>query len=226
MEDDDPTKEGAQSSMRPRYVIHNSTPTKLALRKIEPSKRYAVSPISSDDEKLFSSGSSDLYEPSDESSSEDSENITSSASLPFNKDTTALGSTEENGSEDPQPKKGKKRTRNENNWKQNVAKRLRNSGNSYKSRSNKTVEARKMRIPCPDKCVLSCSKNFPNEKRVQLFKEYWALGSLQRQRDFLYSCIEKHEPKYRRISSCRPRKPNCCFISRLTKKSGCAKLSS
>ncbi|XP_074035418.1 uncharacterized protein [Leptinotarsa decemlineata] len=212
MEDDDPTKEGPQISMWPRYAIHSSTPTKLALRKHEPCKQYA-SPISSDDEKLFSSGSSDLYEPSDESSSEESstENITSSASLPINKDISAPDSNEATGSEDSQPKKAKKRTRNEKNWKQNVAKRLKNSGKSYKSRTNKTIEARKMRPPCSDKCVLSCSKNFPYEKRVQKFNEYWALGSLQRQRDYLYLCIEKLELKYRRISSCRPRKPNCCF---------------
>lgn len=128
MTDDDPTKKDGRNSMRPRYVIYNSTITKLALRKVEPCKRYA-SPIDSDNEKIFSSRSSGLYEPSsDESSSEESskENITPSTSLLFNKDISAPDLNEAYGSENPQPKKGKKRTRNENSWKQNVAKRLKN----------------------------------------------------------------------------------------------------
>lgn len=65
--------------------------------------------------------------------------------------------------------------------------------------------------PCKDKCVLSCSKNLTEEFRSQLFKNYWELCSLQRQRDFLISCIEPLILKYRRISAAEPRKPNCAF---------------
>lgn len=68
-----------------------------------------------------------------------------------------------------------------------------------------------MKPTCPDKCILSCSKKFSDEFRSQQFKEYWDLGNLQRQRDFLGSCIEQLVLKYRRISSARPRNPNCAF---------------
>lgn len=68
-----------------------------------------------------------------------------------------------------------------------------------------------MKPACTDKCVLSCSKKVSEEFRTRLFNDYWGLGCLQRQRDFLGSCVEKLTLKYRRVSSARPRKPNCAF---------------
>lgn len=88
---------------------------------------------------------------------------------------------------------------------------LRNEGKSYIGRTGKPVAARKMGPPCKESCIQSCSKKFSEEYRVQLFSDYWAMGLLQRQRDFLTACVEKVALSYRRITAQEPRKPNCAF---------------
>lgn len=107
--------------------------------------------------------------------------------------------------------KTKKRLRDVNNWGKVKAKILKNSGQAYKSRTGKMVDARKMGPLCSDKCILSCTKNISEDYRSQLFEDYWAMGSFQRQRDYLNSCIETLIIKYRRVSAQEPRKPNCAF---------------
>lgn len=191
------------------WVVGYANERKISLRKVG-QRKYSSSLVNDSEvrEELFSSGSSDEYEPS---CSEDSSSEDSSAPLvphqPIdnpvanNNDTEIINST----------KRGKKKTRNENNWKKVKTKILKNSGQIYTSRTGKTVEARKMGPPCQDKCVISCSKKFTEDFRSQLFKNYWELCSLQRQRDFLISCIEPLILKYRRISATKPRKPNCAF---------------
>ncbi|KAJ8937541.1 hypothetical protein NQ314_011800 [Rhamnusium bicolor] len=66
----------------------------------------------------------------------------------------------------------------------------------------------------PCKCKLLCSTKFPDDVRSELFKKYWAMGSLQRQRDYLSSCVEPLQIKYRRIkvdNTREPRRQNCSF---------------
>lgn len=65
--------------------------------------------------------------------------------------------------------------------------------------------------PCPEKCILACTKKVTENCRAKLFKEYWEMASLQRQRDFLGSCIEQIQLKYRRITAEMPGKPNSAF---------------
>ena len=142
---------------------------------------------------VFSSGSSDNYEPS---SSDESSN--SGERVPIPKEKSPI-------------KKPKKRMRNVSNWGRVKAKMLRNTGKSYMSRTGQIVRARKMGAACTDKCILSCTKKVSEDYRIQLFTNYWALGSLQRQRDFLNSCIETLVLKYRRITAREPRKPNSAF---------------
>ncbi|CAG4918450.1 unnamed protein product [Colias eurytheme] len=91
--------------------------------------------------------------------------------------------------------------------------RLNGLCNEYESSSGKTVNAKSMKPPCTDKCRLSCSKKISEESRLQIFKSYWDLGCLQRQRDFLSSCITPLIPACRRIrtDAVRPRKANCGF---------------
>lgn len=196
-----PTKQVAELS---KWVVNKSNCTKVSLRKVGPCK-YFPSP-GSDSDKLFSSGSSDNYEPdsSDESSSDEL-----CTPLVHHNDTAINNINEtENLNE---TKKGKKRIRNEHNWDKVKRKKLKNLGNSYISKKGKIVEARKMGPPCRDKCVQSCTKKLTDNFRSQLFKLYWELGSLQRQRDFLISCVEPLVLKYRRITATEPRKTNCAF---------------
>lgn len=87
-------------------------------------------------------------------------------------------------------KKGKKRVRNSKQWKKIKAKLLKNLGKSYISRTGKVVNGRTMGPTCGNRCILKCSEKFSEERRSEFFQQYWSLGSLQRQRDYLSSCIE------------------------------------
>lgn len=203
------------------YVVQHSSDTKLALKKVRNSESYS----SDESSKLFSSGSSDNYEPSctSESSSEyesssnyNSTSLGPSIDIPMEEEegVTTIGETEQQAANNEQSttiKKSKKRMRNEANWRKVKSKTQRNSGQSYTSRTGKVVGARKMGPPCTDKCLQSCSDKFTENYRCELFTKYWALGSLQRQRDFLNSCIQQLNLSYRRVSAQKPRKPNCAF---------------
>uniref|UniRef100_A0A6P7FT08 Uncharacterized protein LOC114330730 n=1 Tax=Diabrotica virgifera virgifera TaxID=50390 RepID=A0A6P7FT08_DIAVI len=76
-------------------------------------------------------------------------------------------------------KKGKKRIRQESEWKENV-KKLRNSGKAYQSpKSGKIVPGRSLKPPCKDTCTFKCQVNITESQRHQLLAQYWALGSLK-----------------------------------------------
>lgn len=148
----------------------------------------------------------------------------SSSSSSSNSSSSSTGSSSDSSSENEavddqettsSPKKrGRKRTRKPNSWKKNIAKKLRNSGYEYRSvKTGKTVQARKIGPSCSDKCRLACSSNFTQEKRIQIFNSYWALGSIERHRDFLNSCIRPLEIASRRIKTNRryPRQGNSAF---------------
>ncbi|CAH1974168.1 unnamed protein product [Acanthoscelides obtectus] len=112
---------------------------------------------------------------------------------------------------------GRKRKSNKDAWLKNSAKRLRNSGQAY--RSAKQVEQvdgakkyvyvqrdeKKMGPPCNDKCRLKCFEKIGPEARNTLFKSYWEMGDLQRQRNFILSNMTPIQPKYRyeKADSCR-----------------------
>ncbi|KAJ8946646.1 hypothetical protein NQ314_008818 [Rhamnusium bicolor] len=164
------------------YVVERESSTKLKLRKVKQSYREYYD----SEHEPFSAGSSDEYNRDDDNNNNDS-----------------FSSNE--------IQKTSKILINPNNWKQVKAKRFRNSGQQYTSRTGKIVKSKSLKPACSNKCIPSCSKKFSEEFRSQLFKEFWDLGNLQRQRDFLGSCIEQLILKYRRVSSAQPRKPNCAF---------------
>lgn len=139
----------------------------------------------------FSAGSGDEYQPPrrDRSSSTSSSIVSSNTSI----------------------KRGKKRVRYPNKWKQNVRKTLKNLGKEYSSKTGNQIEAKKMRPPCRN-CKFSCCDNFTTDERQQIFDRYWALGSLQRQRDFLSACISITNIVCRRVKNpAKPRTPNSVF---------------
>ena len=75
-------------------------------------------------------------------------------------------------------RKGRKRVRNESEWKRNIAKRRRNEGKSYLAKSGKTIKARVMRKTCGHKCKFSCNIKFSEESREKIFHKSVAMGSL------------------------------------------------
>ncbi|XP_070560948.1 uncharacterized protein [Ptychodera flava] len=82
------------------------------------------------------------------------------------------------------------RFRNVTNWKRNIQKRLRNSGQEYTAHTGKRVCARQM-IYHQCRCNMDCSKHFSLEERQDIFSKYWNLGSYERQRDFIKAHVTK-----------------------------------
>nr|CAI5869218.1 unnamed protein product [Callosobruchus analis] len=85
-------------------------------------------------------------------------------------------------------KKGKKRITNPQNYIKNEAKRLRNTGNLY----------------------LSTSKG-KRKDRKEIFKEYWELGDLEKQRQYISASMTVVNPKYRYGREDSHRRPNNAF---------------
>ncbi|CAH1101998.1 unnamed protein product [Psylliodes chrysocephalus] len=71
---------------------------------------------------------------------------------------------------------------------------LRNSGKNYKNWKNNLVSARKIKGPCT--CILKWSTKFSEENRKVVFDQYWGVGSIDRQRDFISKHV-KFVPKWR-----------------------------
>lgn len=82
--------------------------------------------------------------------------------------------------------------------KKNVQKKLRNEGKTYVSGSNlKVVAARKLGVPCNEKCRLKCTSNITFDERRVIHEKYWEMGDLNRQREFIMIHIFSINPKYR-----------------------------
>lgn len=102
-------------------------------------------------------------------------------------------------------KKSKKRRRNTNMWKREVKKVKRNLGEAYKTVKGVEKPARKLLEPCDQKCRIKCTDKINEEHREKFFSEYWALGDINRQRNFINCHAETVEPKYqyKKINSTR-----------------------
>ena len=74
-------------------------------------------------------------------------------------------------------------------------KRKRNSGQAYINAVGKRVSAKSMQVVNCTKCRFHCSENFSEEKRLQIFTQYYALADYSRQKDFLASHIVEASPK-------------------------------
>lgn len=78
------------------------------------------------------------------------------------------------------------------------AQKLRNSGQQYTSVSKlkKVIPQKQMGPPCGVKCRLKCSEIIKQEDRENIFDNYWKMGDLTRQRDYISKCIDVIKPKY------------------------------
>lgn len=99
------------------------------------------------------------------------------------------------------PKKCIKRKKCEKNWKRNSKKYCRNSGKEYimNTADEKIRIERKLQPPCTEKCKLKCSSKVTEMERMKIFTEYWNLGNIDRQRQFIHNSMEVIQPKYRYI---------------------------
>ncbi|CAH1988725.1 unnamed protein product [Acanthoscelides obtectus] len=79
----------------------------------------------------------------------------------------------------------KKKLRREHTWKRNIIKSSRNQGKKYTNWKGKKQLARKMKTSCEEKCRMKCLNKMSEEERHKIFTEYWGLGDVNRQRDFI-----------------------------------------
>lgn len=108
--------------------------------------------------------------------------------------------------------RGKKRKLGPEKWKKNLAKKLRNTGVSYtNTKSKNTYPKRKLQPPCDESCKLKCANKISEEERINIFEMYWALGNVQRQREFINACMTTVTPKYRYTREGSTRRPNNAF---------------
>nr|CAI5833693.1 unnamed protein product [Callosobruchus analis] len=113
-----------------------------------------------------------------------------------------------------QIKQSHKRKTNRDAWIKNVAKKARNCGKPYvsSSKTKKEFGPRKLAAPCDSQvCRLQCSSKISQADREKIFSDYWSLGDLQRQRDYLLACIETVAPKYRYTREGSNRRMNNAF---------------
>lgn len=106
-------------------------------------------------------------------------------------DLETSSSEDETHSEPASPEELDKTTKKRNRkavpseWKENIAKKLRNTGKQYISKfTNKKVAARCLKPPC-ENCIFTCSEKFSNEDRQRLFDQFWKLGNIDKQREFI-----------------------------------------
>lgn len=103
-------------------------------------------------------------------------------------------------------KNTRKRLRHESSWIKNKAKKLRCSGQTYVSsaKSQKIVKARKLQEPCSEQCKFKCTVNINNIQRQEIFDEFYKLGDVNHQRDFIARRMKCIKPKYRYVrEKCR-----------------------
>ena len=93
-------------------------------------------------------------------------------------------------------KKGRIRTSKPETWANNVRKRLRNSGQSYKTRRNKDVPSRKIGNPCT--CKMKCFNRVGLIGVKTIFQAYWNTGDYNLQTAYLQKMINQKPIKRKR----------------------------
>ncbi|CAG9813604.1 unnamed protein product [Phaedon cochleariae] len=138
----------------------------------------------------------------------ENEEETNSESEPFSDDsiidpnyeaesTTTTDNEQEAPSQDEEEvivtkKKTTKRKKDPQEWKRNKTKLLRNSGQAYVTlKKRHIVEPRQMKPPCGDNCKLKCSVKFSDEERTAIFRKYWDLADIVKQRTFIVTLMHE-----------------------------------
>lgn len=97
---------------------------------------------------------------------------------------------------------------------------MKNQSFEKNSKSEKFVAQREMKESCSEKCRLYCGMKISKEERELLFKEYWALGDLRKQRTYISNSMTNIIPKYRYLTEeeGKRRRPKNAFHFNLQKK--------
>ncbi|XP_039284294.1 uncharacterized protein LOC120351365 [Nilaparvata lugens] len=105
----------------------------------------------------------------------------------------------------------RKRKRNELKWKSVIKKIKVNTGQSYKTKSNKCVPARAVKGTCSVKCRIKCPSKITADQQIDINKAYWEQGDRDRQHNFIMMYTEKLEQKSKLLKSIRNRSSNIAY---------------
>ncbi|XP_063395437.1 uncharacterized protein LOC134680272 [Cydia fagiglandana] len=197
------------------------------LRDENPGPSYVFSPIHSNESDVDLSDTDPTYTDNSSrnhiaprviadssSSSSKSKSSSSESSSSRSSDSGNSSSDSEHSSHSDTPKKrGRKKSRNPENWKQNKVQKLRNSGQPYTSMSAscKSFPGRSIKPFCTHNCKHKCSEQINEETRSALFNSFWQLADLYKQRAFISACMVDVQPKYRYTNAENPRSYNKAY---------------
>lgn len=177
-------------------------------------------PIERNPEPESSSRSSleDPYSSDDSVRDPDYSSDSSSSSSSLNSNSSSSSDSEYNveNAVDNEPtverKKTRKRKAEPSTWKKNCTKRLRNSGKSYITLGKrKEMPERKLKPSCNDKCNHKCGSKFSEEERLIIFKNYWDMADIVKQRTYILTVMQEINPKYRYTARDAGRATNHAF---------------
>ena len=84
-----------------------------------------------------------------------------------------------------------KPVRNTENWKRTIRKRLRNTGQEYRSTSGKVVPAKTRKEVPNHKCRLNCAAKLTDEQAQQIFDGFWALQTWSAQNACIRGLVDQ-----------------------------------
>lgn len=92
-------------------------------------------------------------------------------------------------------------------------KRLKNTGQSYISSTGKEVQERHIKEPSSDKCKHQCSEKIPKDDRERIFKQFWEIGDVNKQREYIVRHTKSVFPKYayKKVNRTRDRSENKAY---------------
>ncbi|CAG5052442.1 unnamed protein product [Parnassius apollo] len=178
------------------------------------SSKQIENPI--DDTSTDSSSDSERHRSikiSDDSETED--NVGNQANFKATPAATSSVSTLYSSLDDTIPdtkKRSRKRVAKPTEWLQNKCKILRNAGSAYVTLKTKVKkDARKIKPPCSERCRLKCKEEFSEIDREAVFKEFWELKNINRQRHFINRHMAPIKRKYRYTTTQKGRQLNHAF---------------
>ena len=201
----------------------------MKIRRTKKIKSYKISPIHSNESDIDASDIDPTYYNDEDERQSKIKTLfqPSSSNNTFKEISSSSSSSESDGPDDPTDRAGdssssenviksrntRKRQRNPSEWKQNKAKKLKNSGQAYTSvsKSKKNIHAKTVKPSCPATCRLKCAERVSEETRKNIFTKFWNLGDLHKQRLFVNSCLKQVVPRYQYTNARRPRQSNRAF---------------
>ncbi|CAG9763461.1 unnamed protein product [Ceutorhynchus assimilis] len=152
----------------------------------------------------FSTDSDSDYIPDTDDTRNNNRSLVNYFSMSSEDDNNEIISSEEENQtiadgEELEPPKSRKRKRKVNAWKRNEMKKRRNLGQTYTNTKNEMVPERKLKEACKNTCRLKCVNKISKDMRLSIFSEYWALGDVNRQRDFILRFVDFRKKNRQRL---------------------------